>query len=212
MNSDDPFVPSLKEFEVNIAMEHERNGDKSTNFPIIDFNYGIMKNVQATIETSYATSKVDGVDFKDFDALELAVKWLFYEGDRFAMALYPKYTSYPIKSAFDEGESFEIATPVNLILNEHIDLIINSSYIMPSKGENHFEFGTYLKFKQSKHTYYTELLMENVDNRDEDASTLGAVGYMYQFYEDIGFMISWSKKINANNSSSTVYSGLQFIF
>ena len=212
MNSDDPFVPSLKEFEVNIAMEHESNGDRITNFPIIDFNYGIMKNVQATIETSYATSNVDGKNLKDIDALELAFKWLFYEDDRFAMALNPKYKSYPIKSTFDEGESFEIATPINIILTKNIDLILNSSYIMPSKGDNHFEWGTYLKFKNSKHTYYTELLMENVNHRDEDASTTGAVGYMYQFYEDIGFMFSWSKEINAKNSSSTVYSGLQFVF
>jgi len=212
MKSSDPFVPSVGEFEINIAVEGEHKEDKLFRAPIIDFNYGIMQDVQVTLESAYVISRYDDEYVDDFDSFEVALKWCFLQGDVFSIALSPKYKSYPVNSIFNSGETYELDIPMNFVVNEKIDLVVDSAYIMPKDCADHFEFGTYLKFKDDKHTYYTELFVENVANKDEDIFVFGALGYMYQFHKNIAFMISYGKEIGSKDLSTVGYSGLQFVY
>ncbi len=208
MKSSDPFVPALHEFEVNIAAEGEHKDAILRRLPIIDINYGIIENVQVTFETAYIHSDLES----DFDSFEIALKWLFYENDFFAIALYPKYKSYPLDSVFNEGETCEFTLPMNFTLNDSLDLVTDVTYVHPLEGENHFEFGTYIKYKSDAHIYFMELFMEEAKDQ-EDFFMLGALGYMYQFHENIAFMISFGKEITSGKPKATIgYSGLQFVF
>ncbi len=208
MKSSDPFVPEKGQFEINIAVSGEHTDDRLFRAPILDFNYGIVENVQITFETAYVSSEVES----DFDSFELALKWHFYESELFSIALYPKYKLYPIDSIFNNGETFELSVPLNVALTQNLDLVLDSVYILPKEGVNHFEFGSYLKYKMDKHSLYTELFVENINNKDEDVFTLGIVGYSYQFHDNIAFMISFGKEITSQNQATVGYSGLQFVF
>ncbi len=212
MKSSDPFVPEVGQFEINVAVEGEHTDEKLFRAPILDFNYGVVKNVQLTLEAAYVITEEEDDFVDDFDSFELALKWLFYEGELICIALYPKYKSYPVDSIFNSGETFELSVPLNVALSQNLDLVLNPAYIAPKEGANHFEFGSYLKFKMDKHSFYTELFMENLSNEDEDVFTLGVVGYSYQFHESVAFMISFGKEITSRNQATVGYSGLQFVF
>lgn len=213
MKSSDPFVPALHEFEVNLAVEGEHKENRLFRTPIIDVNYGVVENVQLTLETAYAHSDDEAYSKSDFDSFETAVKWLFYEDAFFAIALYPKYKSYPIDSIFNEGITYELSLPMNLALSNSLDLVVNLTYVYPLDNEKHSELGTYLKYKNSKHTYYTELFMEDAKHQHH-FFILGVVGYMYQLHKNISFMISYGKEItNSDTNRATIgYSGFQFLF
>jgi len=209
MKSSDPFVPSLGEFEINVAVEGEYKENDLVRAPILDANYGIMKNVQLTLESAYVSS-----DSQDgFDSFEVAIKWLFYEDDFFAIALYPKYKSYPIDSIFNEGETYELTVPMNFALSEKLDFIVDLTYVYhPNHSGEHLEFGSYVKYKNNKHTYYLEIFMEGKEHQKQ-FFVLGNIGYMYQFHERVGFMISVGKEITYEEKRGTIgYSGLQFVF
>ena len=208
MKSNDPFVPSLGEFEINVAVEGEYKEQDLLRAPILDINYGAMKNVQVTFESAYVTS-----DSQDgFDSFEIALKWLFYEDDFFAIALYPKYKSYPVDSIFNEGETYELTVPMNLALSKELDLVVDFTYVQPIHGGQHLEFGSYLKYKANKHTYYLEVFMEGSEHQKQ-FFVLGNIGYMYQFHESVGFMISAGREITYEEKRGTIgYSGLQFVF
>jgi len=208
MKINDPFVPNLGEFEINIAIEVERKDDTLVRAPIVDFNYGIMQNVQFTLEGAYINSH----NQNDIDGLEVALKWHFYEGEILSVALYPKYKSYPIDSIFHEAEALEISIPVNVILNESFSLVVDTVYVMPKDTQKHLEFGTYLKYKNSKHTFYGAMFFE--DNPYENEILIfGAMGYKYQFHKNVAYMISYEKEVGTTDRRAAVlYSGLQFVF
>jgi len=208
MHSNDPFVPSLGEFEINIAWSGESRDETLQRAPIVDLNYGIIENVQVTLESAYVHT--DTAD--DIDSFELALKWNFYTGSVFAIALYPQYVSYPIESIFGHGEDYELSIPVSIAINEKIDLVVDTTYVIPFEGENHFEFGSYLKYSMQKHTYFAEIFLEEEGNSLE-FFTLGSLGYMYQFHEHIAFMISYGVELTTKSTKVTSgYTGLQFVF
>ncbi len=208
MKSSDPFVPALHEFEVNIATEGEHKELTLHRIPIIDINYGIVQNVQVTFETAYVNSEVEN----DFDSFEIALKWHFYESELFSIALYPKYKSYPVESIFNEGETYELSLPMNFRLNDSLDLVTDINYVYLKDSEEHFEFGTYIKYKDDKFSYFVEVFMEEAEHQ-KDFFTMGIVGFMYQFHENVAFMISYGKEITKGNPRATVgYSGFQFVF
>lgn len=208
MKSDDPFVPALHEFEINIAIEAEDEDELLKRLPIVDINYGIYKNVQLTLMGSYIISDEED----DFDSFELAIKWLAYDGDIFSIAVYPKYKSYPIASIFNEGETYELAFPMNFSLSESFNLVLNIVYIYPKIGKEYFEYGGYLEYEHEKHSFFTELFLEEAQEKGEDSLMLGIVGYKYNFYQDISFMLSLGNEINNEKKTTIGYSGLQFIF
>jgi len=208
MLSNDPFVPDLYEFEIIVAVEGEHKDAIVRRIPIVDINYGIIENVQLTLESAYVHSE----EQSDFDSFEVAIKWLFYENDFFAIAFNPKYISYPVDSIFNEGEAYEITLPMNFTLNDSLDLVADITFVHPFEGEHHYEFGTYIKYKSDKHSYFVEIFMEEAEHQ-EDFFMLGGVGYMYQFHENVAFMISFGKEITNSEQRATVgYSGLQFVF
>ena len=208
MKSNDPFVPSYGEYEINVAVEIEDKDFTLVRAPIIDFNYGIYENVQFTFEGAYVNSDLED----DFDSLEVAFKWHFYEGELFSIALYPKYISYPIESIFNEGETYELTLPMNYILTANLDLVVDITYVYPKNGIEHMEYGTYLKYKINKHTYYTEIFFEDSPHQ-KGAFILGNLGYMYHFHKDVAFMISAGREMVSDGKKATLgYSGLQIIF
>lgn len=208
MKSSDPFVPDLGDFEINIAIEIEDEESISKKIPIIDINYAPIDNLQLTFETSY----LDTPEENGFKSLELAMKWLFYNGDFFAVALYPKYKIEHINSTLNQEEIYELTIPMNFRISDSLDLIADITYVNPQEGQNYFEAGTYLKYSSSKHTYYAEASLEDLKEENQ-TFVLANLGYMYQFHENVAFMISVGKELSNVKSKVTVcYSGLQFIF
>ena len=208
MKSSDPFVPSIGQYEINLSIEFEKKNSTLVRAPIIDFNYGIIENVQFTLESSYIISDSQ----KGFDSLEVAFKWPFYRGEIVTIGLNPKYISYPVDSIFNEGKVYELTIPMNFSLAQNIDLIADVTYVYPLDGVKHLEYGTYLKFSQNKHTYFSEVFFEDSPHTNE-LFTLVDLGYMYQFHKNIAFMISLGKEIIAEDKKAVIgYSGLQFVY
>ena len=209
MKSDDPFVPSYGEFEVNLAVEIEKKDNTLFHVPVIDLNYGIYENIQFTMEGAYVTSENEN----DFDALKLALKWNFYTGELFSIAISPQYKSYPIDSIFNEGETYELKIPINIYLTSKLNLIVDLTYVYPKESGEHIEYGTYLQYLSNKHRYYSELFFENAPHNEEVFYLLN-LGYMYQLNDNIALMISIGKEMAAKEEpkATLAYGGLQFVF
>ena len=208
MLSDDPFVPNLGQFEVNIAGGVESRDKTVVTAPIVDLNYGLIKNVQITFATGYINSTTQN----DWDAFELAFKWNFYSDDVFAMAINPKYLVYPTNSIFNEGDVYEVSFPMNINLNATLNLVLSPAYIAPINDNNHFEFGSYLQYTKENHSLYTEIFVEEA-KEFATIFTLVNFGYLWQFHPHIAFMLSLGKEIKSSEKEAFIsYSGLQFIY
>ncbi len=208
MLTDDPFTPDVGQFEINIGGFMEDRDNLVVTAPIIDVNYGLIKNVQLTMATAYISS----VDENGWDALELAVKWNFYSNELFSMAVSPLYVNYPVETIFNEGERYAISFPMNFQFNARWSLVLTPSYIYQSTADEHPELGTYLQYALERHNFYVELFME--ESKDYDATfSLANFGYSWQYNDSVVLMLSVGREIRAEEREATIaYSGLQLVF
>jgi len=204
--TDDPFVPALGTFEINLATEVVENNRSLIKAPLIDMNYG-FKNLEVTLRSSYIS---DGSQ-EDFDSVKVEVKWLFYQGDTFAMAIHPKYLMYPIDTVFDDGEAFEMGLPMNLRINKRLDLVMNLTYFKPKYFKKHFEFGSYLKYTEGRNSYFLEAYFEE-SALSHEISYLSNLGYRLQYSKDRALLVSVGRDLKSENEKRTLaYVALQLI-
>jgi len=208
MITNDPFVPELGQFEINLATELESQESIRTSFPLIDVNYGLMENVQFTLSSAYTfTHEKD-----DIDALGVEIKWNFYTNEFFAVALNPIYIFYPLNTDLDEGEVYEFGLPVNIFLSSNFNLVLEPRYVLPQFDKAFFEGGVYLEYGQEKHSYFVESFFEE-NPHNHEIYTLVNLGYTYQFHKQVLFMISVGREIVAEQKKATIgYSGFQIVF
>ena len=208
MLSDDPFVPDEGQFEINFAAASEHRDATVITAPILDLNYGLIKDVQITFATGYISTQ----DQKGWDAFELAFKYNFYSNDFFAIAINPKYISYPVETIFNEGSIYELSVPMSLQLSEDWSWIISLAYIYPNGHDDHLELGSYLQYHYHTQNFYAEVFTEGSKSYD-DLFTLVNLGYLYQFQENLAFMLSVGREIRAQEKKATIaYGGLQLLF
>ena len=206
--SNDPFIPDVGQFEINLGAHIEQGRERVIAAPIIDANYGVFKNVQITGVLAYAT---DG-DQRGFDAFEFSVKWKFYDDNFFAIALNPVYFSYPVSTVFNEGEVYKLSVPMSFVFSENWSWLIDLSYIYPREERDHFELGTYLQYTQGTQNVYLEYFAEESKYHDAIFSLLN-VGYLWQFHDYVAWMVSVGREIRAEEKEATIaYSALQFTF
>ena len=208
MLSDDPFVPDEGQFEINFSAAGEYRDVTVITAPIIDLNYGLIENVQITFATGYISTQ----DQKGWDAFELAMKYNFYSNDLFAIAINPKYISYPVETIFNEGSTYEVSIPMSIQLSEDWSWIISLAYIYPNGYDDHLEFGSYLQYRYMHQNFYAELFSESSKSYD-DLFTLINIGYLYQFQENLAVMLSIGQEIRAQEKKATIgYGGIQLLF
>lgn len=208
MNSNDPFVPNLGNFEVNIAFSRESQDSLLTQFPIIDANYGLAKNIEVTVESAYTYMS----DTKDIDAFGFAVKWLFYQGDFFAMAINPAYFSFPIDSVYHTGETYAVSMPMNFILSKSLTFVIDTIYINPKNDLEHLELGAYMSFARGKHNFMIELYSDDILS-DQTVPLLLNGGYTYSINQTYAFLFSYGKEIKTQSTRATFFfAALQCVF
>ena len=208
MLTDDPFVPNVGQFEVNFSAAMQESDHRVITAPIVDLNYGVMENVELTAAMGYIVSD----ERNDWDALELAFKWMFYGGDFFSIALSPKYLNYPVKTIFNEGQILEVNFPMNFQFSETWSLVLSPNYVYRTSEEQHPELGTYLQYSGGNHNFYVEFFME--ESKDYDATfMLVNFGYLWQFHDNVAFMLSLGRELKAEEQEATIaYSGLQLLF
>ena len=208
MLTNDPFVPDYGEFEINIAVSVEKDSSTLYQAPIIDFNYGLLPNMQFTLESAYSIND----DGKDIDSLEVGIKYLWYEGDSFAISSVTNYVSYPLDSVFDEGNVYEIGFATNFKMSENLNLIFTPMYVYKNSENYHFEVGSYLNYNYDKQSFYGEIFAEESEIRDREFLLLN-LGYLWQFHKNVAFMFSLGKEILHHNKNAFIsYSGLQIVF
>ena len=210
MMTDDPFVPDKGVFEINIA-SHLQKGEKTfIAAPILDANYGLIKDVQITFATAY----IHYDDECTLDAFELAIKWNFYTTNNFSIAINPKYLSYPDDSIFNEGDVYELSLPMSFSLLEELHLVLSPTLIYPIEGKDHIELSSYLQYTKQEQTFYAEIFTESSEKYNTLFSLVN-FGYLWQFYENTAFMFSIGREIKAEGQEKEAliaYSGFQFVF
>jgi len=208
MITNDPFVPNVGQFEINLASEAEFREHTRINTPIIDVNYGLFEKVQLTFSSAYSFTHEND----DINGLEIELKWNFYTNEIFSIALDPVYVFYPILSDFDEGEVYELGVPLNFFLSENLNLVVEPRYVDSQNKKAFFEGGAYLQYTSNQHSFFTELFVEENPDKNELYSLVN-LGYTNQFYENIMFMFSIGRDVVAEDKQATVsYLGLQFVF
>ena len=208
MITEDPFVPNKGQIELNLASEYEKREHSTVLFPFVDFNYGVTETFQVTVGGSYVFSH----DFDDTGAVELAAKWLFYSGDFFAMAIAPVYTSFPIHTDLDEGESYELSLPMSFTLSDNLSLIAALNYVVPQYEKDFYEFGTYLQYGMDQHTFFLEGFFER-DAETYHVYSLMNLGYSYQFDPNTALLLSAGRDLDAQEREASIaYVAMQFLF
>ena len=208
MLSNDPFVPDVGQFEINLGAHMEEGNERIIAAPILDVNYGLIQNVQITVAGAYLQDD----SRRGFDAFEVGIKWMFYSNDLFAIALNPVYLSYPVKTVFNEGESYKLSVPMSFRFNEHWSWIVDFDYIYPREERDHLELGTYVQYTQGNHNFYGEYFVEQSKYHDALFSLVN-FGYLWQFHNHVAFMFSAGQEIRAEEKEANIiYSGLQVTF
>jgi len=208
MLTNDPSVPDVNQFEVNILSRSEYRDIMILTAPVLDLNYGVVKDVQVTLATGYISSNVQ----KGFDAFEVSSKWKFYSNETFAIAISPIYISYPVETVFNEGEVFTVSIPMSLALTDTLLWILSLDYIMPLEDDNHFEVGTYLQYTLERHNFYTELFLEE-SKIHNSLFTLLNFGYLYQLDNNWAVMFSVGREIKAEEEEATIgFVGIQLVY
>ena len=208
MLSDDPFVPKKGSFEFNFAATFEDGNEKILTAPIVDTNYALSDTLQLTLATGY----IESHHKSDWDAYEISMKWNFYQNDFFAIALTPIYRDYPVHTVFNEGKSYKVGFPMAFRFTKGWSLVVTPNYVFLNTQDNHLELGSYLKYSYRQHDFFAEVFTESAKEYHA-LFTLVNFGYMWQFHEHVGFMLSLGREIRAEEKEATIaYSGLQLTF
>ena len=208
MLTEDPFVPNKGQFEVNVAAFIEDRENPVLTAPIIDVNYGIIENVQLTLVAGYISTENE----RGWDAFEFAFKWNFYNGDFFSIAANPKYRDYPVETIFNEGETYEVALPMNFQFNTRWSLVFTPSYIYHALDDKHLELGAYMQYSLKQQNFYAELFTEESKEHDAIFSIVN-LGYFWQFHNNVALLFSLGREIRVEEKEATIgFSGLQFLF
>ena len=208
MLSNDPFVPNVGQFEINIAGFAESRDTTIIAAPIIDANYGVMQDLQVTFVTAYLLSE----EGQGFDAFEVSFKWLFYNDDFFSIAINRIYFSYPVATVFNEGDVYKLSVPTYFKVSKSLGLFVDLAYIHPLEEPHHFELGSYLQYSANNHNFYGELFIEESKNHDR-LFVLVNFGYLYQLNNNIAFMASIGRELKAEEKNAVIsYGGVQFLF
>ena len=208
MKTHDPFVPDLGTYEINLSFSSESRDATLKQFPIIDANYGIAKDVELTLATAYTHFN----DENDVDAFEVAIKWLMYEGDMFAIAINPAYFSFPHSSAYHTGETHEISIPLSFRISPSVMIAMDSVYINPKNEAAHIEFGSYIRVSHNSHHYFFDLYSDDISSKRR-VPLLISLGYTYEIDRNYAFLISYGKEAITQSTKATFfYSALQLAF
>lgn len=207
MKSNDPFVPNLGQYELNFAYIVENSQNSSSQARILDFNYGIIKNVQVTFETAYVINNT----IEDLDAFEVSMKWLAYQGTFFSFAVEPKYKFFPYSSAFDQGDTFGLSIPMSFQFFSKLVFMFDPKIIFPSGQDSYIELGNLINYQHNVHNFFFEIYLTQVPNAQN--IYLVKFGYAYQIRQNFNAMISYAEPLFTNTAlSNEIYTGLQIIF
>ena len=208
MLSNDPYVPDYGKYEINVALSVEKDATTLYSAPIIDFNYGLIPNMQFTLESAYNWREAEN----DIDSLEIGIKYLWIDSESFALSSVTNYVSYPVNSIFDEGETYEFGISTNFVLSENLSLKFTPTFVYKAKNNYHLELGSYLQYNYKLQSFYTEVFGEESELRDRKFLLLN-LGYMYQFDKNVAFMCSFGHEFLEKGSDTFIsYSGLQITF
>lgn len=94
LNTDDPDTPGDRHWEINVGLSTERRpGERASELPLIDLNYGVGDRVQLKFEVPYLhLSEEGGSSESAVGNSEFGVKWRFYDaGEKGpAVSVYPQ--------------------------------------------------------------------------------------------------------------------------
>ena len=208
MIGNDPYAPDTGMFEINIAAETEHRDDTTFIAPIFDINYGAIKNLQLTVEIAYINSPTQN----DFDALELSLKYLFYQNDFFAVALNPAYKSFPIDTVFNNGEVYSFNLPMHFIVDKRLSIVTDIGFVTQKEGDDHFELGSYLRYEQPRYALFFELFAEE-SKAQNDIFTLFNLGFTYAFNDTYKLLLSCGRELHGEEKEAIIaYTGIQLNF
>jgi hypothetical protein len=106
--TDDTGTPSKGHWEINVGVSTERRpGERHSEFPLVDLNYGIGERLQIKYEVPFIKVHADGEDeVSGFGNSEVGLKWRFYDaGEKgLSLSIYPQWEfNNPRSSAADRG-------------------------------------------------------------------------------------------------------------
>lgn len=106
--TDDPGTPGNGHWEINVGISTERRpGERISEAPVVDLNYGIGERLQLTYEVPYLMQRTEGgANVSGFGNSTFSVKWRFLDGGEpgCAMSVFPKIEfNNPGSSSSDRG-------------------------------------------------------------------------------------------------------------
>jgi hypothetical protein len=107
LETDDPGTPGNGRFELNLALEAEREPDGTTyDAPRVDLNYGVGPRIQLKLEVPWRVAPAPAQPSRTgFGNVILGVKWRFAEraSGRAAISVYPQVTLAASRTAVAKG-------------------------------------------------------------------------------------------------------------
>jgi hypothetical protein len=149
MLTDDPATPGNGNFELNIAATVEgSHQQQSWELPNFDLNYGVGKNIQLNLETSFNVLKHAGQGpIGGPGSASAAVKWRFLDQKRVGLdlSIYPRFEWNLVPSSARRGlteEGIRFFLPVEIARSlEPIDLDLEAGPLIRSVGRSEWNYG-----------------------------------------------------------------------
>jgi hypothetical protein len=223
MITDDPGTPGDKKWEINLALAFKhRPGETSSDFPAIDFNYGVGEHIQLTLQTAPVLLKRNGHGLiGGLGGTEAAVKWRFLDqqtnGDGFDMSMFPRVifnvaSSSARRGLSEDGTRFQIPMQLAKTFGRwHADFEVGP--LVSSVARSEWLYGVVAGFDVSKPTLLmAELHGGSRMNFTRDGLTVN-VGIHHEFSKTRILIVSLGREIRSPDPLATIgYFGMQLLY
>ncbi|MGC4017545.1 MAG: transporter [Luteolibacter sp.] len=222
--TDDPDTPEQGHWEINIAATAEkRSGEWSLETPLLDFNYGLLDNVQLKFEIPYLIeSEEGGSSHSGAGDAEFGVKWRFLDQDKcgISMSTYPQFAfntaSHSVHLGLvDDGWEFILPVEVQREICDGTTIFGEFGYVWTESEGNGLMWGLAVEQEIAEpFSLLAEIHGESADNFN-DTEIIANLGFHWQATEHAALIGSVGRGLNESSEPQAKflsYLGVQLTF
>ena len=204
--TDDTGVLDQGGWEFTLAAEADKR-DVGDSFvaPGLEVAYGFGNTMQGSVSVGRAVIDDPDVSSKsDFDAITFEWKWLFYEGEKIAVAIAPSYALPQNNSSTDRGiiDDARVAS-LPVIASYRTDkwaLSVQLAYEIPSTGDKAVFAGAAAGYALTEALQLLAEIYKVEVSGDRADETNWNIGFDYGLSDELALLFSFGGNLSSNLS------------
>ncbi len=210
MITDDPGTPGDGHWEINTALTTEhRSGERATEMPLLDINYGIGDRLQLKYEASWLRVSGDGGSHDGLSNSLAGVKWRFYDAGEKAwqISTYPQIGFNNPGSHSNERGLADRGTSLLLpfeVMKDFGPFSFNTDFgIVRHSGETEWFGGVALGREVSKGVELAAELHWEAGARFHDTELVANAGARFELSEKFTLLASIGRDLHDHRETKT---------